>query len=581
MISALLYLKVTSLKNALLQRARRLRQPRYLLGTIAGLGYLYSVFWRRFRASTALPGSLEAPSAELLGTFATLGALGLCVIFALSWVLPEQRAGLAFTEAEIAFLFPAPLSRRRLVAYHLVSGQLRLVVLAALFGLGSNRLALFGGNGLTHAVGWWLVLTTWNLHGIGASFAITRLMDRGVSSRRRRLVAAALAAGVVGLIGWSFAQSARVPTQDEVSDLRQLAAYASAVLDGGPVRWLLLPARAVLAPLFAADTSAFLLALGPALLIVIGHFVWVLETQVSFEDRSISRTEERSARLAARRQGKGLVVATAKASPFLLRAEGRPEVAFLWKNLLSTSSLFRPRTFAVLAGLIVVGGQWLGRSPELRPLLVMVAAGAGTVVFLVLFLGPMLARQDLRDDLANADLLKTYPLRGWQVVLGALLTPLAILTGIGWLGVLAMAMTPGLTTRFGLDPSSQWAAAAGLALAVPFVCLLQLVVANAAALLFPDWASTTRNQAERSIELMGQRLIFTAGRTLIIAVAVVPALLVGGVAVLALRGLLGLPVALGVGAVAGLSLIAVELAVAIRWLGRLFEGLDVSSELRG
>src|SRR5207247_9272566 len=58
-----------------------------------------------------------------------------------------------------------------------------------------------------------------------------------------------------------------------------------------------------------------------------------------------------------------------------------------------------------------------------------------------LFLGPAILRQDLRQDLANADILKMYPLRGWQVVLGELLAPAAILTGVQWCLVLLAAAT--------------------------------------------------------------------------------------------------------------------------------------------
>ena len=43
-------------------------------------------------------------------------------------------------------------------------------------------------------------------------------------------------------------------------------------------------------------------------------------------------------------------------------------------------------------------------------------------------IGPQLLRQDFRQDLPLADLLKTYPLRGWQLALGELLAPAAILT---------------------------------------------------------------------------------------------------------------------------------------------------------
>jgi len=50
MIGALVYLQLTSLRNALSQRLRRLRQPRYLVGAIVGLAYFYFFFFRHFFA---------------------------------------------------------------------------------------------------------------------------------------------------------------------------------------------------------------------------------------------------------------------------------------------------------------------------------------------------------------------------------------------------------------------------------------------------------------------------------------------------------------------------------------------------
>ena len=49
-----------------------------------------------------------------------------------------------------------------------------------------------------------------------------------------------------------------------------------------------------------------------------------------------------------------------------------------------------------------------------------------------LLLGPQFLRQDFRQDVPLADILKTYPLRGWQLALGELLAPAAVLTGVQW-----------------------------------------------------------------------------------------------------------------------------------------------------
>ena len=48
-------------------------------------------------------------------------------------------------------------------------------------------------------------------------------------------------------------------------------------------------------------------------------------------------------------------------------------------------------------------------------------------------MGPQLIRQDFRQELPMADLLKTYPLTGWQLAFGELFAPAAILTCTQWL----------------------------------------------------------------------------------------------------------------------------------------------------
>ena len=51
----------------------------------------------------------------------------LLVIVVGSWILPNSRAALQFTEAEVAFLFPAPVSRRKLIHFKLLRSQIAMV----------------------------------------------------------------------------------------------------------------------------------------------------------------------------------------------------------------------------------------------------------------------------------------------------------------------------------------------------------------------------------------------------------------------------------------------------------------------
>src|SRR5258708_28453107 len=112
----------------------------------------------------------------------------------------------------------------------------------------------------------------------------------------------------------------------------------------------------------------------------------------------------------------------------------------------------------------------------------------------MLILGPQFARQDIRSDLPNADILKTYPLAGWQIVLGELLTPVAILTGLLWLALLTIALAfP--SEKFGLTwltPEIRVTSTLWLAVITPALVSLQMLVPNAAALLFPAWFQASR-----------------------------------------------------------------------------------------
>src|SRR6059036_346808 len=109
MIAALFYLQYYSIKNRTLLRLKRLKKPKYLVGGIVGGLYFYFYFFRFFlvggRSGKAAAG---ASPAEYPAVAESVGAMVLLVMVAWAWIVPHARAALAFTEAEVAFLFPAP-----------------------------------------------------------------------------------------------------------------------------------------------------------------------------------------------------------------------------------------------------------------------------------------------------------------------------------------------------------------------------------------------------------------------------------------------------------------------------------------
>ena len=561
---ALLYLRFTSMRNGLRSRLLRLRQPKYLVGGIIGIAYLYFFF---VRPVSAPRGSLPS-GVDFLATLELGGAAAVFAFAALSWILPSAPSGLAFTEAEIAMLFPAPLRRRTLIHYRLLSSQFALLFSAVIFGLVSARWN-FSGSFLMRTIAWWIVLATLNLHATGASFAIARLLKIGITAWPRRLLVAVIAVAFVGL---SWFLSAR--------DLDILELGARGYL-AAATEWPLAIPKLLVAPFLARDAGAYLWALGPAALVLVAHYAWALFTATEFEEASIASAQKRAARLAAFRSGKsirGNVTVKRRSEPFSLRGHGRPEIAILWKNLIAGSTFFRPRRLAVVAILVFIGSRWLTSDPDLAPF----AAAASTlsimVIFMTAFFGPHIARHDLRGDLPNADLLKTYPLRGWQIALGQLLAPAFALTSVLWLALLVAAMT--VPERLSVPGMSRTLLTVGLALLAPAWCTIQLIVMNGLTLLFPAWLQVGPDRGERGFDVLGQRILFMAAQLLVVVIAFVPAALLAA-AVVFTGSMIASP---QIGAIAAtvvvVATLAAEIAVGVIALGAIFERFDMSSELR-
>ena len=586
MTRALLYLRVTSLIGRVKSRLRRLKEPKYLAGAVVGVGYLYLAFFRRVHGIQGghAPGAPPGPGipTQALAFLPEVAALALLLAVAVNWGMPRS-ASLAFSEAEIAFLFPAPVNRRMLVHYRILGSQLGIAFTALVLTVVLRRGQAFGGNAWSHAVGWWLILATLNLHFTGTSFVYSRLLNRSLTSGWRKAMTVGLVWVVVAaLILWVWSV-VKLPSQGELHRPHGLELYLAAQLQAGPLPWLLVLPRFVVTPYFATDNSAFLLALGPALALLVLHYFWVVHTEVSFEEASIARAEKRAAsrRRAQLGDWRGQNAGPkAQREPFRLLESGRPEVAFLWKNLLSTSGFFRPRVLAVVLAVVLVGSGWLVGQPQMQAARLFTLMMFVILLSLTVLVGPLMARQDLRADLPNSDILKTYPLRGWQIVLGETLAPLAILSSFIWVCLFACAwLLPGDKFAW-LTPSLRAAAAVGLGVLAPPLVAIQLLVPNAAAVIFPAWAQSAGDRTERGIEVIGQRIIFVAGQLLITLIAVIPAVL-SAVLVVAITAWLVGPVVAGVLAVAVVfSLLAYEAWLGVRWLGGRFEQFDLSAELR-
>jgi hypothetical protein len=512
----------------------------------------------------------------------SVAALCLLIFLLLCWVWPRERASLRFSEAEIAFLFPAPVRRRTLIHFQLLGAQGRILFTALIMTLFSSSWSFIPGGAAVRVVGWWIIVATLSLHIMGSSFVITKLLDSGVTTLRRQIITiGAFAFVLAGLFAWTW-YGVRAPSANDFASFSASVDYLQAILTHGALSWILLPVKVILQPLFATDLYSLLIAVGPAMLVYAAHYLWIVNTEVSFEEASIAGAEKRAAKVAARQQGKirvGSSAPKARRPPFVLRNAKRVELAFLWKNLLSTASYLRPRTAVVTTIVVVALCSWFSGSLVYEAMRPAIAIFAGIVGAYVIVLGPQIARQDLRNDLSNTDMLKTYPLHGWQVIVGELLTPAAIVTVLVWLTLLVAALTLRSERWVWLTPQLRIGVTASIALIVPFLCTLQLLVLNTAAILFPAWLQSAR-QTGGGIDVMGQRLLFLAGNLLVVVVALLPATVVASLLFFVARWIVGDVAAAALGVIAILLILGTEAWLGIQWLGKRFEQFDLSAELR-
>ncbi|MBV9657579.1 MAG: hypothetical protein JO295_05660 [Verrucomicrobia bacterium] len=624
MFSALLYLQFQQTRNRLAARLRRLRQPKYLVGALVGGLYLYLNFFRflalgnhrgrRVAAGTALATALGLSAAAWLATLENAGALFLLVLSLMGWILPKGRAALLFTEAEIAFLFPAPIPRRTLVQFRLLRSQLGILFSILLLTLITGRFR--GANGafgiVQPVVGWWVILSTAGLHALALSFARSLLLERGVSNARRRtftLAAVALVLG--GTLVWArhalptqalaTAFDAFLKSSDPRAALFDVLQAANALLDAPPLGWLLWPFKLPLRPFLAPDVPAFLRALGPALGLLALHYLFILRADVAFEEASVEASRALASRLqSAEQRGGGSRRSPAayrrRRDPFPLQPGGVRAVALLWKNLLAAGGLFSARALVVGTTVLLIAFvslQSVANHSGNRGFIPIVGLLAVEFLSMTVLFGSQMVRNDLRQDYANADLLKTYPLPGWQIVLGELLAPTLLLTLLQW-ALLAVAVGCFLVGGFGgagggapaashggwmpwsVAPRLRFALAAAL-IAPPFN-LLSLAVPNAAVLYLPGWFQRGP-QAPQGVEVMGQRLIFFFGQFFVLIVALAPAVIVGAAVYFAGKILgVGESWSLLLAALATALLLVGEVVVALFPLGRCFEQLDLAAD---
>jgi hypothetical protein len=201
------------------------------------------------------------------------------------------------------------------------------------------------------------------------------------------------------------------------------------------------------------------------------------------------------------------------------------------------------------------------------------SVAASLAGFLTL-LGPVMFREDLRTDLKNIDMLKTYPVRGRAVVLGEALAPATVLAVLEWgLTLLAVAAWPGLE-EFPWKVKDRMSVVIGAAMLLPAISFFGVLIQNATVLILPGWVHVGREH-QQGVEAMGQRLIASVATVLFLSIAALPASALFAAALFICYRILGWAALLPASLVAATALL-VEACAAIFWLGRVYDRFDAS-----
>ena len=463
-----LYLTACSVRNTIRVQLRRLRQPRYLVIGLAFVLYVGSMMLGRPRTGAFTAVALTSVRAQAI-------AIGVAtLLLGTAWILPVG-APLRFSNAEIQFLFPAPVTRRQLIGYKLV-----------LMLLGSA----FSGAFLTIFVG------------------PTRLVPALFFAAKSAVVVVVMTIHGVGI-----------------------ATYRSRAKEAGERpggRWRIVAAACLLTPLagaglvFVAFSSAaqFAAALPLAALVVGVNALWFVRTDSAFEEAATDAADKMNRAVATGRFFAHRVSAT-RFSAFRLAPRGPVASAILWKNWLLLGRMSRQ---ALIGGAIML----------VFMVVVFVVAAKGDVsadligdislfaVALTALLGPAMLRIDLRHDLAHLALIKTWPVRGATLIRGEVLAPAIALSLAAVVPIVAGSVfAPGLLLVDQATAGGRTMFALSAILVVTGFIVTQLIVQNGIAASFPAWVELKPATGAAAMEMNVRMMIVMYGSLLVTALVVV------------------------------------------------------------
>src|SRR5262245_21121401 len=325
MFDAAIYLVSRSLKNWLLVRFRKLTSPKYVIALLLGVAYLWFFLGLRHLGPAQAAGRGETAS--------RVGALLLLLAVLRWWVFGADRTDLAFSPAELQFLFPAPVTRRQLILFKLLRAQVLLLVNVLVWTVILRRSGS-GSATVLHALALWVLFSTLFLHRLGAALVRSEASER-VRSRPRAVGAAAMGVLIIliaALLGVQLSGiSLSLPGGSSLELLRRSWQWL-----GTPAgHALLYPFRLLLAPIMATTLTTWAQTMVPAVALLALHLIWVIRADRGFEEAAIEASQRRAELMERwRREGRPAIPQEGRVRLSLpLSPSGHPIPALVWKNL--------------------------------------------------------------------------------------------------------------------------------------------------------------------------------------------------------------------------------------------------------
>jgi Putative ABC exporter len=463
------------------------------VGTVRGVMFL--ALSAAMIALWLISGSLGAPHGsrtdpETVRAIFPWWLLGICV---LNLLTSAGERAIAFSPAEVDFLFPGPFTRRQVLGYKLLKSAVGAVVTATLFALLFQR---FIQSWVAGGVGIFLSLLFLQLFSM-SMVLIGETLGECADTRRRRAIAV-VAVAMVAIALFPVIRAARG---------RSIAELATGFGSTTVGQILLAPFTAfgdvVTAKHLIPDALPSLVVAGLVLATLVTILMWLDVQHIDAAARAGQKMHER-----IQRMRRGGVIAFRAASgarawlniPPLPRVGGAGPIA--WRQLTTAVRQSRAVVMLLLVMCVALGpGLYMaGAGEHGDPVALIISV---VVSMNVLFANAL--RFDFRGDLDHLDVLKSLPVTPLAIVIAQLVAPTLVLT------LCQVVLFVGVGSFLRLNAG--FLVAAGL-VAVPLNALV-FAIENLLFLLFPvrTWAASPGD-----LQGVGRRMTTFLAKTMVLVV---------------------------------------------------------------